>query len=73
MLDIIQKHNASVEFLNTLGDVKVPVEAVMRLMPLATHHARLGLALTQEAREMGVNAKCCMQSGKITVYGDIAG
>lgn len=72
LLDIISKHNESMDFINTLDDVKIPIEALMRLMPLSCKHASLGLALTHEARSMGIDAKCCMQSGKITVYGEIA-
>lgn len=72
MLDIIGKHNESVDFINTLDDVKIPMDALMRLMPLSCKHANLGLALTHEARSMGIDAKCCMQSGKIMVYGKIA-
>ena len=72
MLDIISKHNEVVGFIETLVDVKIPMDTLMRLMPLAGKNSSLGLALTQEARTMGIDAKCCMQSGKITVYGDIA-
>lgn len=66
MLNIINKHNEMVKFIDTLEDVKVPVEVVMQLMPLASKMASLGLAITHEAREMGIDVKCCMQSGKIT-------
>jgi len=67
MLDIISKHNDVVGFINTLEDVKVPAEVIMRLMPLASKMASLGLALTHEARAMGIDAKCCMQSGKVSI------
>lgn len=66
MLNIINKHNEMVKFIDTLEDVKIPVEVVMRLMPLASKMASLGLAITHEAREMEIDVKCCMQSGKIT-------
>lgn len=66
MLNIINKHNEMVKFIDTLEDVKIPVEVVMRLMPLASKMASLGLAITHEAREMGIDVKCCMQSGRIT-------
>lgn len=66
ILNIINKHNEMVKFIDTLEDVKVPVEVVMQLMPLASKMASLGLAITHEAREMGIDVKCCMQSGKIT-------
>lgn len=71
MLNLIKKHNDAVLFINTLEDVKIPVESLMRLMPLSSKFASLGLALTHEAREIGIDAKCCMQSGEITVYGDL--
>lgn len=72
LLNIIGKHNEAVSFINSLDDVKIPVDALIRLMPLSCKHVNLGLALTQEARSMGIDAKCCMQSGKITVHGKIA-
>lgn len=67
MLNLIQKHNDTVDFIGTL-DFKVPVEVVLKLMPLACKMSSLGLALTHEAREIGIDAKCCMQSGKISIY-----
>ena len=69
MLNLIEKHNDTVNFINTL-DFKVPAEVVFRLMPLACKMASLGLALTHEAREIGIDAKCCMQSGKISIYSE---
>ena len=69
MLNLIKKHNDIVNFISTL-DFKIPVEVVLRLMPLADKMSSLGLALTHEAREIGIDAKCCMQSGKISVYSE---
>ena len=69
MLNLIEKHNDTVDFIGTL-DFKVPVEVVFRLMPLANKMSSLGLALTHEAREIGIDAKCCMQSGKISIYSE---
>lgn len=69
MLKLIEKHNDMVKFIGTL-DVKIPMEALIRLMPLACKMSSLGLALTHEAREMGIDAKCCMQSGKISIYSE---
>lgn len=69
MLNLIKKHNDTVNFIGTL-DFKVPVEVVFRLMPLACKMSSLGLALTHEAREMGIDAKCCMQSGEISIYSE---
>lgn len=71
MMDIINKHNAVIEFVGSLDDVKIPMDALMRLMPMACKQASLGLAITHEAREMGIDAKCDMQSGKISVYDEI--
>lgn len=65
MEDIISKHNAVVTFIGGLDDVKIPMEALLRLMPLADRMSALGLALTQEARAMGLDVKCNMQSGEI--------
>ena len=72
MLNLIDKHNDTVNFIGTL-DFKVPAEVVFRLMPLANKMYSLGLALTHEAREMGIDAKCCMQSGKISIYKEVSG
>ena len=69
MLKLIEKHNDTVDFISTL-DLKVPVEVVFRLMPLANKMSSLGLALTHEARDIGIDAKCCMQSGKISIYSE---
>lgn len=69
MLNLIQKHNDTVDFIGTL-DFKVPVEVVLKLMPLACKMSSLGLALTHEAREIGIDAKCCMQSGQISIYSE---
>ena len=71
MMNLIKKHNDTVEFIGTL-DFKVPAEVVFRLMPLACKMSSLGLALTHEAREIGIDAKCCMQSGKISIYSEEA-
>ena len=71
MLNLIEKHNDTVNFINTL-DFKVPVEVIFRLMPLAGKMSSLGLALTHEAREIGIDAKCCMQSGKVSIYSENA-
>jgi len=68
MMEIIAKHNDMVKFIDTLDDVKISLECLLRLMPLATKMSALGLELTHEAREMGINAKCNMQSGEISVY-----
>jgi len=69
MMNLIEKHNDTVNFISTL-DFRVPVEVVFRLMPLAGKMSSLGLALTHEAREIGIDAKCCMQSGKISIYSE---
>ena len=69
LLNLIKKHNDTVDFISTL-DFKVPVEVVLRLMPLAGKMSSLGLALTHEAREIGIDAKCCMQSGKVSIYSE---
>jgi hypothetical protein len=68
MINLIEKHNAVVNFLNEIDDVKIPMEACIRLMPLSMKLSTLGLELTREARAMGIEAKCNMQSGHITVY-----
>lgn len=71
MLKLIKKHNDVVQFIETLDDIKVSAEVIMKLMPMSCKISSLGLALTHEAREMGIDAKCNMQSGEITVYGDL--
>lgn len=70
MLDLIKKHNDVVLFIETLDDVKVHAGVLIRLMPMSSKIASLGLALTHEAREMGIDAKCCMQSGKISIISE---
>jgi hypothetical protein len=67
MLNIIEKHNDMVSFIGTLENIKVSADVIFKLMPLSCKMASLGLALTQEARAMNINAVVCMQSGKITV------
>ena len=66
MLNLIKKHNDVVEFIDN-SDIKISAEELIRLMPLSCKISSLGLALTHEAREMGIDAKCCMQSGRITI------
>ena len=65
MINIINRQNEMVKFISTLNDEKIPAEALLRLMPLSCKMADLGLAITHEAREMGIDVKCCMQSGEI--------
>ena len=65
MIQIIRRHNDTVLFLKSLDSVVIPAEAVLKIMPLSVKMASLGLAITHEARELGINVKCCMQSGEI--------
>ena len=67
MMKIIKNHNKVVEAMGN-ADVKVNLFKGMELWHTL---ACEGSEITHTARECGIDAKCDMQSGKITVYGDL--
>ncbi len=70
LMQIIEGHNAVVE---TLGkcDIPVPEGKMFRAMEIWHKLACEGADITRMARKYGIDAKCNMQSGEITVLGDI--
>ena len=50
MLNIINKHNNVVDFINSIGDVKIPAEAIFLLMPLSGHISGLGFEITRSTK-----------------------
>lgn len=70
ILSLIDRHNATVK---ALGDCELPVpeEKLFSAMTIWHKLACEGSDITHMAREAGIDAKCNMQSGEITVYGDI--
>lgn len=70
LLALIRRHNAVV---NTLAvcDLPVPEGKVFQAMEIWHKLACEGAEITHMAREAGIDAKCDMQVGRITVYGDI--
>lgn len=70
ILEVISKHNKAIETIDSL-DIKVSLADLMKLQALSCANSSTGLAITHLARENGIDAKCNMQSGYITVYGDL--
>jgi len=70
LLTLIGKHNAIV---NTLIDTNLPVPKGKIFAAIDIWHklACEGAYITHMARENGIDAKCNMQSGQITVYGNL--
>lgn len=70
LLALIDRHNAVVDALSEC-DLPVPEGKVFRAMEIWHKLACEGYDITHMAREAGIDAKCDMQAGRITVYGDI--
>lgn len=70
LLALIERHNAVVDALSRC-DLPVPENKVFRAMEIWHKLACEGSDITHMAREAGIDAKCDMQAGRITVYGDI--
>ena len=70
LLALIDRHNAVVDALSEC-DLPVPEGKVFRAMEIWHKLACEGYNITRMAREAGIDAKCDMQAGRITVYGDI--
>lgn len=67
LLKIIDSHNAVVKILGEC-DIPVPEGKMFRAMELWHKLACEGADITHLARENGIDAKCNMQSGMITVH-----
>jgi len=70
LMQIIKRHNATVEILGKC-DIPVSEGKVLRAMEIWHRLACEGADITDMARKYGIDAKCDMQSGEITVLGDI--
>ena len=70
ILSLIDRHNATVK---ALGDCELPVpeEKLFSAMTIWHKLACEGSDITHMAREAGIDAKCDMQAGRITVYGNL--
>lgn len=68
LLKIIERHNAVVTILGQC-DIPVPENKMFRAMEIWHKLACEGSDITHLARENGIDAKCNMQSGEISVYG----
>lgn len=70
LLALIERHNAVVDALSGC-ELPVPEGKMFSVMTIWHKLACEGAEITHMAREAGIDAKCNMQSGEITVYGDI--
>lgn len=70
ILEIIEKHNKVITTIESL-DIEVSLADLLKLQSVSSALSGEGLAITHFARENGINAKCNMQSGLISVYGDL--
>ena len=70
LLALIERHNAVVDALSGC-DLPVPEGKVFRAMEVWHKLACEGYDITHMAREAGIDAKCDMQAGRITVYGTL--
>lgn len=69
-LTLIDRHNAVVAALNN-SELPVPESKMFRAMTIWHKLACEGSDITGLARDNGIDAKCNMQTGEITVYGSI--
>ena len=67
---MINSHNAVVDALSAC-DIPVPEGKLFLAMGIWHKLACEGADITHLARENGLDAKCDMQAGQITVYGDL--
>ena len=70
LLTLINSHNAVVKALED-SQLPVPEEKLFMVMPMWKKMACEGEDITRLARASGINAKCDIQAGRITVYGDL--
>lgn len=70
LLALIERHNAVVDALNE-SELPVSEGKMFKAMGIWHKLACEGYDITHMAREAGIDAKCDMQAGRITVYGDI--
>ena len=66
IMNIIKKHNQVATYFD--GDTtKIDMTMFFKLAGLSNKIASEGLEITRLARENGINAKCNMQSGYISI------
>ena len=70
LLTLINSHNAVVKALKD-SDLPVPEGKMFSAMTIWHKLACEGQDITILAREIGIDAKCAMQAGRIIVYGDL--
>ena len=70
LLTLINSHNAVVKALED-SQLPVPEEKLFMVMTIWHKLACEGADITRLARASGIDAKCDMQAGRITVYGDL--
>ena len=70
LLTLINSHNALVKALED-SQLPVPEKSLFSAMTIWHKLACEGADITHLARENGIDAKCDMQAGRITVYGDL--
>lgn len=70
LLTLINSHNAVVKALED-SQLSVPEKSLFSAMTIWHKLACEGADITHLARENGIDAKCDMQAGRITVYGDL--
>lgn len=71
IMKLIERNNEVVKAVERRGDVQINTQAMFAMMEINHAFACLAHEITHMAREAGIDAKVCMQSGEITVYGDI--
>lgn len=67
---MIDRHNAVVKALED-SQFPVPEDKMFSAMTIWHKLACEGADITHMARENGIDAKCDMQAGRITVYGTL--
>ncbi|WP_204791348.1 hypothetical protein [Oscillibacter sp. CU971] len=70
LLTLIDSHNAVVKALED-SQLPVPEGKMFSAMTIWHKLACEGQDITILARKNGIDAKCDMQAGRITVYGDL--
>ena len=70
LLTLINSQNAVVKALED-SDLPIPENRLFVAMGIWHKLACEGADVTHLARENGIDAKCNMQSGRITVYGEL--
>ena len=70
LLELIRRNNEVVRTVNKHGDIQIGVDALFPMMEINCAFAREALQIVTIARSLGIDAKCNMQSGEITIYGD---